>query len=471
MADIKFGTDGWRGVIAWDFTFDNVRRMAQALAAYINENAPSDLDGKQTAVVGYDRRFLSNMFAADIAAILRSNKIDVVLLDKPVSTPVISCLTHTDFWFGVMVTASHNPPQWNGIKIKISGGSASTRVTKEIESFIDKNPVLYLHGQKAPVKNVADAYFKYLKTKINFKKVESIKAPVVVDYMYGSSAGFFKTAAPKNKVIETRADYDPSFKGIQPEPVEINLKDLSAAVLKNKAALGVAFDGDGDRVSLVDEKGVYLTPEILSAVLLDYLIKNKKLKGRVVQTFSMGYLLKRIARKENLPFEEVNIGFKNIAEKMALEDVAFGVEESGGYAWKGNMPDRDGLLVALFFLEIMAATGKKASELTDAIQKTYGASAYLRQDYAIAKPIDKSSFSDKLKKKLPKKILNFKVEDVYSQDGVKIIFEGDNWLLMRPSGTEPVLRVYAETADKKTTKALLDYGYKLAAQFLKQELK
>jgi len=467
MADIKFGTDGWRGVIAWDFTFENARRMAQALANYINENAPSDLEGKQTAVVGYDRRFLSDRFAADIAAILRSNKIDVVLLDKPVSTPVISCLSMLNFWMGIMVTASHNPPQWNGIKVKITGGSADSRVTKEIESFIDTNPVLYLHGQKAPVKNMTDAYFKYLKSKVNIKKAESVKGPVVVDYMYGSSAGFFKEVMPKNKVIEIRAEYDPSFKGIQPEPVEANLKELTATVVKNKAALGVAFDGDGDRVSLIDEKGNYLTPEILAAVLLDYLIKNKKLKGRVVQTLSMGYMLKRIARKENMPFEEVNVGFKNVAEKMALEDVAFGVEESGGYAWKGNMPDRDGLLAALYFLEIMAVTGKKASEIVDAVQKTYGASAYLRFDYPLNKPIDKNGLTEKLKKKLPKKILNFKIEDIYTQDGLKIIFEGDNWLFIRPSGTEPLLRVYGETADKKTTKALLDYGYKLAAPFLK----
>ncbi|MDR0291699.1 MAG: phosphoglucomutase/phosphomannomutase family protein [Elusimicrobium sp.] len=467
MADIKFGTDGWRGIIAWDFTFENARRMAQALANYINENAPSDLGGKQTAVVGFDRRFLSDRFAADIAAILRSNKIDVVLLDKPVSTPVISCLSMLNFWMGIMVTASHNPPQWNGIKVKIDGGSADSRVTKEIESFIDKNPVLYLHGQKAPVKNMTEAYFKYLKSKINIKKVESVKGPVAVDYMYGSAAGFFKQITPKNKIIEMRSEYDPSFKGIQPEPVEANLKELAETVVKNKAALGVAFDGDGDRVSLIDEKGNYMTPEILAAVLLDYLIKNKKLKGRVVQTFSMGYMLKRIARKENMPFEEVNIGFKHVAEKMALEDVAFGVEESGGYAWKGNMPDRDGLLVALYFLEIMASTGKKASEITDAVQKTYGSSAYLRSDYPLSKPVDKNALTEKLKKKLPKKILNFKTEEIYAQDGLKIIFEGDSWLLIRPSGTEPVLRVYGETADKKTTKALLDYGYKLAAPFLK----
>ncbi|MGB2578490.1 phosphomannomutase [Elusimicrobium simillimum] len=467
MADIKFGTDGWRGVIAWDFTFENVRRMAQAIADYVNENAPTLDDGRSTVVVGYDRRFLSDKFAADIAAILRSNKVDVTLLSEPVSTPVISCLSMMKFWMGIMVTASHNKPEWNGVKIKIDGGSASARVTKEIEQYIDESSILYLHGQKAPQKSMTDVYFKYLKSKTNVKKIETIKGAIVVDYMYGSSAGFFSEVLPKNKVIAIRDEHDPSFKGIQPEPVEANLHLLQETVVKNKAVLGVAFDGDGDRVTIIDEKGVYLTPEHLSAVLLDNLLKTKKLKGSVVQTFSMGYMLKRIARENNMPFEEVNIGFKHVAEKMALEDVAFGVEESGGYAWKGNVPDRDGLLVAMAFLEIMASTGKKASELVADVEKKYGASAYLRNDYHLAKPVEKSYLTDKLKKKLPKKILNFKVADIYTQDGLKIIFEGDEWLLIRPSGTEPVLRVYGETADKKTTKALLDLGYKLALPFMK----
>ncbi|ACC97680.1 Phosphomannomutase [Elusimicrobium minutum Pei191] len=467
MADIKFTTDGWRGIIAWDFTFENVRRLAQALADFINENAPSSEPGKHTVAVGYDRRFLSDRFAADIAAILRSNKIDVILLSEPVSSPVLSCLSMEQFWMGIIVTASHNKPHWNGVKIKIEGASASPRITKEIEGFIDESPVLYLHGQKAEQKDFKNVYLKYLNSHINTKKIQGIKSPIVFDYMYGSAAGIAEKVLPKNKIITLREEYDPSFKGIKPEPIAENLTELMTAVTKNKAALGIAFDGDGDRVTIIDEKGSCLTPEILSAILLNYLIKNKKLKGRVVQTLSMGYLLKRIARKQNMPFEEVNIGFKYVAEKMAVEDVAFGVEESGGYAWKGIVPDRDGMIVALTFLYIMASTGKKASELVANIEKEYGASVYLRNDHPLKKPLDKGFLTDKIKRKVPAKILGYKIAQTITQDGLKIIFEDDEWLLIRPSGTEPLLRVYAETSDKKKTQALLDFGYKLAVPFIK----
>ncbi|WP_428897361.1 phosphomannomutase [Parelusimicrobium proximum] len=467
--EIKFGTDGWRGVIAWDFTFANVRRLAQAIADYANDNSPSSSSDnpKNMVVVGYDRRFMSDKFASDIAAIMRSNKIDVTLIDRPVSTPVISALTMNKFWLGVMVTASHNTPEYNGIKIKIEGGSASARVTKDIEALIDTSPVLHLFGQKAEQKNLTDVYTKYLKSHVNMKKIETLKGKIAVDYMYGSSAGITDELLSKSKVITIRDEYDPSFKGIQPEPKEETLSLLKETVLKNKAIGGFAFDGDGDRIAVIDEKGNYLTPCFVSAILLDYLIKNKKLKGKVVQTYSMGYLNKRIARAHNMPFEEVGVGFKNVAERMALEEVAFGVEESGGYAWKGTLPDRDGMFVLLTFLEIMASTGKKISELCEDIVKEYGGSVYLRVGYPLKKPLDKQALTDKLKKKLPKKMGAFKVADAYTTDGLKIIFETDEWLLIRPSGTEPVLRLYAETDSKKKTQELLDQGYKLAAPFLK----
>lgn len=466
--DIKFGTDGWRGVIAWDFTFENVRRVAQALADYINENAPTDEDGKLAkVVVGYDRRFMSDLFAADVASILRSNKVDVTLLSKPVSTPVLSVLSMQKFWMGLTITASHNPANYNGIKIKISGAAASTRVTKEIEDFIDQNSVLFLYGQKAEQKDLLDVYFKYINSRVNLSKIKTLKGKVVIDYMYGAAAGYLEKLLSPAKVITLREKHDPTFNGIQPEPVEKNLAELQKTVVAKKAMLGIAFDGDGDRVSLIDEKGAYITPCLLAPVLLNYLLKNKKIKGKIVQTLSMGYLLKRIARKQNFLFEEVSIGFKNVAERMALEDVAFGVEEAGGYAWKGSLPDRDGLLVALTFLEIMAVTKKKASQLCEELTKEYGASVYMRRDFQIAKPVDKNSVADKLKKKLPKKIHTYKVAAAYVQDGLKIIFENDEWLLLRPSGTEPLMRVYAETATKKDTLALLDFGEKLVASYIK----
>ena len=466
--DIKFGTDGWRGIIAWDFTFANVRRMAQALADYINENAPAEEEGKTSKIfVGYDRRFMSDLFADTIASILRSNKLDVSLADKPVSTPVASCLTLNKFWMAIMVTASHNPAHYNGIKIKLAGGSAPLRVTKEVEQLLDQNTILSLYGQKAERKDLADVYLKYISSRVNMKKIKAMKGKVVMDYMYGAAAGYMEKLLSDTRVIALRAQHDPTFHGIQPEPVEKNLADLKKEVVAKKAVLGVAFDGDGDRVALIDEKGTYLTPCILAAVLLDYFVKNKKLKGKVVETFSMGYLLKRIARKYDMLFEEVGIGFKNVAERMFLDDVAFGVEESGGYAWKGSLPDRDGLLVALAFLEIMAVTGKKASQLCEDVTKEYGASVYLRKDYPITKPMDKAAVVEKMRKKLPKKVNGHKIAEMYTTDGLKIILDNDEWVLIRPSGTEPLLRVYAEAALKKDTQALLDFGAKIVGPYLK----
>ena len=466
--EIKFGTDGWRGIIAWDFTFENVRRAAQALADYISENAPSDENGKLPKVfVGYDRRFMSDLFASAIASIFRSNKIDVTLSSCPITSPVASCLSIHKFWMSVIVTASHNPAQYNGIKIKIAGGAASARVTKEVEEFIDKNSVISLYGQKTEQKDLTDVYFKYIASHVNVKKLKNFKGKVVIDYMHGAAAGYLEKIIPSRQVIALHTEHDPTFGGVQPEPVEKNLSALKKEVVAKKAALGIAFDGDGDRVALIDEKGNYLTPCMIAAVLCDYLIKYKKLKGKIVQTASMGYLLKRIARNHNMLFEEVEVGFKHVAERMALEDVAFGVEESGGFAWKGNLPDRDGLSVALTFLEVMAAKGKKASELCGEVAQTYGASVYLRRDLPIVKPVDKAALTDKLRKKLPKKINNRKVAEITTFDGLKIWFENDEWVLIRPSGTEPVVRVYAETATKKDTQALLDFGEKLVTPYLK----
>lgn len=466
--EIKFGTDGWRGIIAWNFTLENVRRVAQALAHFINENAPAEEKGKSPKIfVGYDRRFMSDMFAKEIAVILRSNKLDVTLSDRPVTSPLAACLSLSKFWLSIMVTASHNPAQYNGIKIKLAGGAASERVTRDIEELLDKSAALHLYGQEPETKDLTDVYLKYVSSHVNLRKLKAFKGKVVVDYMHGAAAGYVEKILGAKQVIALHSEHDTTFGGGQPEPVEKNLSELKKTVPAKKAALGIAFDGDGDRVALVDEKGTYLTPCVTAAVLCDYFIKHKKLKGKIVQTVSMGYLLKRIARQHEMLFEEVNVGFKHVAELMALEDIAFGVEESGGFAWKGNLPDRDGLTVALAFLEIMAATGKKASELCAQVAQEYGTSVYLRRDITLTKPLAKDAFTEKLRKKTPKKIGTRKVAEMLTFDGLKILFDNDEWLLLRPSGTEPVLRIYAETATKKDTQALLDFGEKLAAPFLK----
>lgn len=467
MANIQFGTDGWRGTIAWDFTFNNVRRMAQALADFINLNAPSDLGSKTNiAAVGYDRRFLSDKFAADIASILKLNKIDVTLLDKPVTTPVMSCLSYTKFWICIMVTASHNPAQYNGIKIKVNGGSISARLTKEIEEMLDQKSVLYIPTHKVePTKGLEKLYFKYIASKANLKKAAALKGKVAVDYMYGSAAGYLEEILGPAKVVALHEKNDPCFGGIKPEPKESALEELKKTVVKEKCLLGAAFDGDGDRTAIIDEKGKYLSPCMVSAIVLNHLVKNKKIEGRVLQCISMGYLNKRVARAASMDFEEVPVGFKYIAERTTIEDIGFGAEESGGYCWTGLIPERDGLTLVMFIMEIMAARKMTLSELVKEIEKEYGASCYQRRDFAISKTIDRTVMAERLKKKLPKKILGRHIAEVYTFDGLKIILDNDEWLLIRPSGTEPILRLYSETGDKKQTEAFLDFGEKIAAAF------
>ena len=462
MANIKFGTDGWRGIIAWDFTFDNVKRMGQALATFININMPSNLEDKTGGVVvGFDRRFMADKVAADVASILKLNKLDVTLLKHPVSTPMISCLSFTKFWFAIMITASHNEPQYLGIKIKMNGGSVPLRFTKEIEELIDQRPAVYIPGHNVePKEGLEEIYFKYISSKANLKKALTLKGKVAVDYMYGSACGYLENLISPKRVIALHTKEDPTFGGTKPEPRESALGELKKAVVANKCLFGVAFDGDGDRSAIIDEKGKYVTPMQISAVLLHYLIKYKKLKGKVLQCLSMGYLTKRIARENGLEFEELPVGFKHIAERTYLEDILFGAEESGGYCWKGTMPERDGLLLAVFLMEIMAARKMKISELVKETETLYGKSCYERQDVEIKKIFDAATFADKLKRKFPKKILGKEVSEILDIDGVKLIFPDDSWLLARPSGTEPIIRLYAEAAEKKQTDALLDLAAK-----------
>lgn len=462
MANIKFGTDGWRGIIAWDFTFDNVKRMAQALATFINLNMPSNLEGKTgEVVVGFDRRFMADKVAADVASILKLNKLDVTLLKNPVSTPMLSCLSFSKYWFAIMITASHNDAQYLGIKIKMNGGSVPVRFTKEIEELIDQRPAIYIPNHTVESKDgLEKIYFKYISQKANLKKALTLKGKVAVDYMYGSACGYLESLLTPKRVIAIHTEHDPTFGGIKPEPKESALGELKKTVVANKCLFGIAFDGDGDRSALIDEKGKYITPMQVSAVVLHHLIKYKKLKGKVLQCLSMGYLTKRIARTNGLDFEELPVGFKNIAERTYLEDVLFGAEESGGYCWKGTMPERDGLLLAIFIMEIMATRKMKLSELVKETETLYGKSYYERRDVEVKKIFDSNTFADKLRKKFPKKILGKEIAEILDIDGIKIILPDDSWLLARPSGTEPIIRLYAEAGDKKQTEALLELATK-----------
>jgi phosphomannomutase len=463
--DIKFGTDGWRGVMARDFTFENVRRVAQAIADYVkdeNFKNPKKRPFDGPILIGWDRRFQSDAFAREIAQVLEGNKLSPVLIAETLPTPAVSFLTRKLKGLGIMVTASHNPPAYNGIKIKWDGRAALENITKAVEGWVDKNAPI--RGTEIKAKSFRDAYLQYLTSKADLKSAKKVKKKIVVDYLFGAAGGLLEELIGEKNLVVIHGERDPLFGGINPEPIELNLKALQERVKAEKALIGIALDGDADRLGLVDELGNYFTPCQVFPIIIDYLLEHKKLSGKIVQSVSMGYLGKRIARAKNLPFEELPVGFKHVGEQLAAGAATIGGEESGGYAWKGALPERDGLLTALLFLEMCVKLNKTPSQLWKNVETKYGKSCFRRIDYKLNKAIpDKTIFTTKLTKKLPKKILGTEIKELIQIDGLKIILADDHWLLMRPSGTEPLMRVYAESDSPERTQALLDLAKKWVA--------
>jgi phosphomannomutase len=412
-------------------------------------------------VVGFDRRFQSEGFAEEIARIMDANGHCSILLQEALPTPAVSLLTRQLKAVGIVVTASHNPPSFNGVKIKIDGRSAPEPVTREIESFLDR--AFPARGGAPSVKSYKKDYCDYLRSLIDpAPLLDRLSAPVVFDAMHGTSGGLLgEMTGGHKRLIEIRSERDPLFGGVNPEPIEANLSELKKRVLAEKACLGIAVDGDGDRAAVIDDKGRYLTPCQIFPILIEYLHSHRGIKGRVVQSVSMGYLSARVAKAHGMPFLELPVGFKHIGEQLAAGTAEIGAEESGGYAWKGCLPERDGLVTGLLFLEMVVTRKKKPSELLAEIEKAHGASSFRRVDFRVSKAfVDKSAFTAKIQKKLPQKIAGSPVESVSAVDGVKIVLEGGHWLLLRPSGTEPLIRTYAETDSPKKTQLLLDSAAK-----------
>ena len=464
VPDIKFGTDGWRGVMARDFTFGNVRRVAQAIADYVKDETEKNPKRKPPfdgpILVGYDKRFLSDMLAREIAQVLQGNQIYPMLLEESLPTPAISFLTRKLKGLGVMVTASHNPPSYNGIKIKFDGRAVMPNVTNAVEAMLDKNMPSRSNEYKS--KSYRDVYIDYLKGKADGKKIAAkLKKPVIIDYLYGAASGLLEEIVASKQLIPIHSKHDPLFGGINPEPIEINLKELAQTVKEKKALIGIALDGDADRVGIVDDTGRYFTPCQVFPMIIEYLMEHKKIKGKIVQSVSLGYLAARIAKARGVEFEEMPVGFKHVAEALNAGQAVIAGEESGGYAWKGGLPERDGLVTALLFLEMCTTLNKTPSQIWKGIEDKYGKSFFKRVDYKLHKAVpDKAIFAAKIVKKLPKKILGTEIKQLIQIDGLKIILADDHWLLMRPSGTEPLMRVYAESDSDKRTSELLQVATK-----------
>ncbi len=472
MSEIKFGTDGWRGVIADDFTFANVRMVSQAVADYLNSFRKEETK----VAVGYDTRFLSNRYAECVSEVLAGNGIKAILSQTPVPSPCLSfMIKNLGLDGGVMVTASHNPPQFNGIKFKASyAGSADKSITSNIESFLYKNEPKILQideAKKTEAISVIDffpPYIETLKTFVDFEMIANSGFKIVADAMYGAQDHLVEKilSGTACKITTIHGEPNPVFGGIYPEPIPPHTDELQKTVVDLKADVGLATDGDGDRSGAMKSNGEFVSAHQILSMLLIHLHKNRKLTGKVAKTISTTTLVEKIAEKYGLELIETPIGFKYICELLRTDDILIGGEESGGNGYQGYIPERDGTLTGLLLLEMMAFEKKNLDEIMAEIDAEYGTFRYKRID--IEYPWE---MKDKLLKWLnenpPEEINSSKIATIKTFDGVKFIAENDDWLLIRPSGTEPVLRIYAEAKSSDEVDGLLKLGKKLSEDVLK----
>jgi alpha-D-glucose phosphate-specific phosphoglucomutase len=472
---IKFGTDGWRAVISDTFTFGNLRLVAQAIADYVWEENESDKTPE--VVVGFDTRFLSDRYAIEVARVLAGNNIVAWLTRADAPTPAISyAIVHKKANAGVMITASHNAPRYNGVKLKAAyGGAASPQQARRVEAHLEANQeaargpnlVDYQHAiDKELIRRFdpAWAYYEHLSTLVDMDIISNGELRVVADPMYGSGRRCIREmlARTRSHVHEIRGEMNPGFGGIHPEPAARYLRALASAIQAGHGRVGIATDGDADRVGAMDEHGSYVDPHHIFALVLRYLVEKRGWSGAVVKTVSTTMMVNRLAHQYGLPLHETPVGFNHIADLMINDDVLMGGEESGGLAIKGHIPEGDGVLMGLLLLEVIAHTAMPLSELVADIQRIAGPTCYIRNDLRLRHPVNKQEMVARLSQSAPDKLAGVQVAQVSTLDGIKYRLADESWLLIRPSGTEPVLRVYAEAPDEETVKELLAYGQKIA---------
>lgn len=450
---IKFGTDGWRAVIAQDYTFENLRILAQAVSDYLGA-------GKKIAV-GYDTRFMSDRFAEVVSDIFRNNGIEVILSDRAIPTPALSfAVKNRGLDLGIMITASHNPPQYNGFKIKnSSGGAADVEVTKDVESRLGKTPVKEINESLAKVTktDLSIEYVKFIRNYIDFKKIKTKKFKVLVDSMHGSGDSFIAAVLKGSNIrLEfLRNTVNPSFEGKGPEPVEQNLGVLKARVKKEKFDLGIALDGDADRIAAVAPGGVFIHPQKILGLLALHLNQDRKWSGGIVKTVVGTTMVDNIAKFLKVQLYETPVGFKYISSLMESQDVIAGGEEAGGMGVKGYIPERDGTVAGLLLLEMMVYRNKDILRILNETEEKFGKYYYLREDLHLAKRVEPK------REHLPGELLGKKVVRINDSDGIKLICEDESWLMFRASGTEPIMRIYSEAKSLARSKKLLAYGKEL----------
>jgi len=455
---IKFGTDGWRGVIADDFTFENVARVALATANFYRRHKKI----KNGIVIGYDARFLSKEFAEKVAEVLGNRGIKVILSDKISSTPAISLVTKKmNAAAGVVITASHNPAKYNGFKIKGNFGGPAfpetvEKVEKELKKVIKTNVVCKKSFDELVKKGTINKidftaiYIDDIKSKINIDHIKSAGIKIAYDAMYGAGQGVMDQILTLTASV--RGTYNPSFGGSHPEPLPQHTKPLLEAVLKNNCDIGIATDGDADRVGAFDEKGNFVDSHRIFALVLKYLVEEKKMTGEVAKSFSVSQLIDKICKKHNLILHETPVGFKYLCRLMVERDILIAAEESGGVGVKGHLPERDGTYIGLLLAEIMAVRKKKLSELVNELMLEYGWHYFNRYDAHLTEKEKNRIMA--YYKKAPKQIAGLAVQRIETKDGYKLFVE-NGWVLIRASGTEPLIRFYAEAETLAKVEALL----------------
>ncbi|MFN0148134.1 MAG: phosphoglucomutase/phosphomannomutase family protein [Dehalococcoidia bacterium] len=465
---VHFGTDGWRAIIAEDFTFENVRACAQAIADHFTQTYGRD----RHVVVGYDTRFLSAEFALAVARVIAGNGFRVELADRPAPTPAFSFrIIESNACGGVIVTSSHNPATWNGIKVKPHyGGSASPEIVADIEARVPAILADQSRVKSAPASS--DAIVKYnpvrgylagLAKRVDLNRIRAAGLHVGVDPMYGAGAGLFGEllAGGSTRVTEIHNARNPAFPGIRaPEPIDSNLGEFMTLLAGGGFSAGIANDGDADRVGLVDEKGGYVDQLRTFALLVNYLLGERKLRGAVVKSVTTSNMATLLAAHYGVPLFETPVGFKHIGPLMMAEDALIGGEESGGYGFRGHLPERDGILAGLYLLDYVAATGKPPSQLLDEVFAITGPHYYERLDFDL-EPGSNARVKATLDAMAPAAIAGRPVVSSDRVDGWRF-FVKEGWLLFRLSGTEPLLRIYTEVTDQALVKPILEAGKALA---------
>ncbi len=470
LPKIKFGTDGWRGIIADDFTFANVRYCAQSVADYLRDKGLAS----RGMVVGYDTRFASERFAAAVAEVFAGNDINTYLSPKAIPTPVVSYgVTHQKAAGAVIITASHNPGQWNGFKIKSAdGSSAPTQVEAEVESRLpqimaqDKIKRVDLEEGLARgtirYLDLAPTYFEHIAKLVDIQSLRQSGLKITVDSMFGAGSGYFNgiLQGSRTEVIEINGERNPIFPGIQPEPIARHLTKLSATIRQNGSAVGLATDGDADRIGVVDEKGQPLTPLQIFALLALYLFEVRGQSGPIVRTVTTTSMLDKLGKIYNVPVYETKVGFKHVAPIMMAENALIGGEESSGFGFRGHIPERDGILAGLFLLDLMNKLHKTPSQLIEHLYSKVGPHHYNRVDLEFP-PADREKIIGRVAGKTPSEIGTLKVVKVNTADGFHFTLADGSWLLIRFSGTEPILRIYAEAASLEQANSMIAQGKKL----------